>query len=45
MKKKKTFTEHRLAHQSKSQLAPQPVKPLILIHQRADRMKTTSTDN
>ena len=39
-------------HQSKTQFSPQTVppirklcKPLILIHQRADRMKTTITEN
>ena len=46
------FTEHCLTHQSKTQLSPQPVppsrklpKPLILIHEKADRMKTTVAEN
>ena len=44
------FTKHGLAHQGKIQVPPQPSlplgsvhKPFILIHQRADRMKTTIT--
>ena len=44
------FTEHGPAHQNKTQFPPQSVspirklpKPFILIHQRADRMKTTIT--
>ena len=46
------FTEHGPAHQNKTQFPPQSVstirkfhKPLILIHQRADRTKTIVTEN
>ena len=41
-------TDYFTAHQNKTQFSPEPVpptgslhKPLILIHQRADRLKTT----
>ena len=44
--------EYDLAHQSNIHFSPQPVpsirglyKPLTLIHQRADKMKTTITEN
>ena len=45
------FTELGPAHQNKTQFPPQSLpsgsfhKPLILLHQRADRMKTTVTKN
>ena len=47
-----TFTERGPAHQSKTKIPPQPVSPirkhhktLILIHQRADTLKTTITES
>ena len=45
------FPEHGLTHQNKTQILPQCVpsgsfhKPLILIHQRTDRLKTTIKEN
>ena len=46
------FTEHASTHQNKTQFPPQSVSPIrkfpqasILLHQRADRMKTTITEN
>ena len=45
------FTEHGPTHQNKTHFPPQSLpsgsfhKPLIFIHQRADKMKTTVTEN
>ena len=45
------FTDHGPAHKNKTQFPPQSLtsgsfhKPLILLHQRADRLKTTITEN
>ena len=47
----KVFTEHGPTHQNKNQFPPQSLptgsfhQPLILLLQRADRMKATITDN